>query len=155
MNYSYADGDQEFRWSHDGKWIALRSNEGLWPKSEVALVSASGSGNRINLTESGFYDGYAKWGFNGKALLWVTDRDGKQPLAVQGAREIDIYIMFFDQELYDRFKLSKEDYELLKEKEANEKKEKKDSKDSALAEAAKKIKTGDRCLKISIAVNCG
>jgi Periplasmic protease len=140
VNYSYADGDQEFRWSHDGKWIALRSNEGLWPKSEVALVSASGSGNRINLTESGFYDGYAKWGFNGKALLWVTDRDGKQPLAVQGAREIDIYIMFFDQELYDRFKLSKEDYELLKEKEANEKKEKKDSKDSALAEAAKKDK---------------
>lgn len=127
VNFSYADGDQDFRWSPDGKYIALRSNEGIWPLSEVALVKADGTGNRINLTESGFGDGNAKWGFNGKALLWTTDRDGKKPLALQGAREVDIYAMFFDQELYDRFKMNKDDYALLKEKEENEKKEKKDS----------------------------
>jgi Tol biopolymer transport system component/C-terminal processing protease CtpA/Prc len=127
VNYSYSDGDQDFKWSPDGKYIALRSNEGIWPMSEVALVKADGTGDRINLTESGFIDGDAKWGFNGKALLWTTDRDGKKPLALQGPREVDIYAMFFDQELYDRFKLSKDDYALLKEKEENEKKDKKDS----------------------------
>jgi hypothetical protein len=41
--------------------------------------------------------------------LWTTDRDGKKPLALQGAREVDIYAMFFDQELYDRFKMNKEE----------------------------------------------
>jgi Tol biopolymer transport system component/C-terminal processing protease CtpA/Prc len=127
VNFSYQDGDQDFRWSPDGKYISLESNEGLWPRSEVALIRADGSGNRINLTESGFYDGVAKWGFNGKALLWATDRDGKSSLALQGPSELDIYVMFFDQELYDRFKLNKDDYALLKEKEENEKKEKKDT----------------------------
>ena len=81
----------------------------------------------MNVTQSGFGDAGAKWAFNGKALLWLTDRDGKRPLAFQGARELDIYAMFFDQELYDRFKLSKDDYALLKEKEENDKKEKKDT----------------------------
>lgn len=127
VNFSYADGDQNYKWSPDGKWIAFNSAEGRWGTSEIALMKADGSGERKNVTESGFSDFGAKWGYNGKALLWLTDRDGKKPLAFQGAREVDIYAMFFDQELYDRFKLSKDDYALLKEKEENEKKEKKDS----------------------------
>ncbi len=87
-------------------------------------MKADGTGERKNVTESGFADGSAQWAINGKALLWLTDRDGKKPLAFQGAREVDIYAMFFDQELYDRFKLNKDDYALLKEKEENDKKEK-------------------------------
>ena len=74
-----------------------------------------------------FFDGGAKWTMGGKAVIWATDRDGKKPLAFQGAREVDVYAMFFDQELYDRFKLNKDDFSLLKEKEENEKKEKKDT----------------------------
>ncbi len=132
VNYSYADGDQYFRWSPDGKWIAFNSNEGRWGAAEVSLMKADGSGERLNVTQSGFSDATAKWAFGGKALLWLTDRDGKKPLAFQGAREVDVYAMFFDQELYDRFKLNKEDYALLKEKEDNDKKEKKDSTMQAL-----------------------
>jgi len=49
--------------------------------------------------------------------LWTTDRDGKKPLAFQGAREVDIYAMFFDQDAFDRFKLTKDEFSLLKEKE--------------------------------------
>lgn len=127
INFSYSDGDQAFNWSPDGKWIAFNSAEGRWGTAEVALMKADGSGERKNVTESGFADAGAKWGYNGKALLWLTDRDGKKPLAFQGAREVDIYAMFFDQELFDRFKLSKDDYALLKEKEDNDKKEKKDT----------------------------
>ena len=127
INFSYADGDQYYTWSPDGKWIAFNSAEGRWSSSEVALMKADGSGERLNLTQSGFFDGSAKWAFGGKALLWTTDRDGKKPLAFQGAREVDVYAMFFDQEAYDRFRLTKDEFALLKEKEDAEKGEKKDT----------------------------
>ncbi len=130
VNYSYADGDQYYTWSPDGKWIAFGSAEGKWPSSEVALMKADGSGERKNLTQSGFFDGGPKWAFGGKALLWMTDRDGKKPLAFQGAREVDIYAMFFDQEAYDKFKLNKDEFGLLKEKEEKDKEAAK--KDSSL-----------------------
>jgi tricorn protease len=123
VNFSYADGDQYYRWSPDGKWIAFNSAEGRWGSAEVALMKADGSGERINVTESGFQDGGAKWAFGGKALMWMTDRDGKKPLAFQGAREMDVYIMFFDQEAYDKFNLTKDEYALLKEREDREKAE--------------------------------
>jgi len=121
VNFSYADGDQNYNWSPDGKWIAFNSAEGRWGTSEVALMKADGSGERKNLTQSGFFDGNAKWAFGGKALLWQTDRDGKKPLAFQGAREVDVYAMFFDQDAYDRFKLTKDEFSLLKEKEEKDK----------------------------------
>jgi tricorn protease len=123
VNFSYADGDQYYKWSPDGKWLAFNSSEGRWGSSEVALMKSDGSGERINVTESGFADGGAKWAFGGKALLWTTDRDGKKPLAFQGAREVDVYIMFFDQEAYDKFNLTKDEFALLKEREDREKAE--------------------------------
>jgi Tol biopolymer transport system component len=121
INFSYSDGDQYFTWSPDGKWLAFNSAEGRWGADEVALMRADGSGERKNLTQSGFSDDRAQWAFGGKALLWATDRDGKKPLAYQGAREVDIYAMFFDQDAYDRFKLSKDEFGLLKEKEDKDK----------------------------------
>jgi tricorn protease len=121
VNFSYSDGDQYYTWSPDGKWIAFNSAEGRWGSSEVALMKADGSGERKNLTQSGFFDGAPKWAFGGKALLWTTDRDGKKPLAYQGAREVDVYAMFFDQEAYDRFTLTKDEFTLLKEKEDKDK----------------------------------
>ncbi|RYF81720.1 MAG: peptidase S41, partial [Chitinophagaceae bacterium] len=87
------------------------------------MMKADGSGERINLTNSGFSDDQPKWAFGGKALLWATDRDGKKPLAVQGASEVDIYAMFFDQEAYDKFKLTKDEFALAKEREDKEKEE--------------------------------
>jgi C-terminal processing protease CtpA/Prc/Tol biopolymer transport system component len=121
VNYSYADGDQSYSWSPDSKWLAFTSQEGHYINTEIDLMKADGSGERKNLTQSGFYDGGVNWALGGKALLWVTDRDGKKPLAMQGAREVDVYAMFFDQDTYDRYKLSKEDFALLKEKEDKDK----------------------------------
>lgn len=127
-NYSYIDGDQYFRWSPDSKWLAFNSAEGRWPSIDVAISNVDENGKRLNITNSGFFELQPKWVFGGKALLWVTDRDGKRPLAFQGEREVDIYATFFDQEAYDKFALSKEEFELEKEIEEKEKKEeKKDS----------------------------
>jgi C-terminal processing protease CtpA/Prc/Tol biopolymer transport system component len=121
VNFSYADGDQYFTWSPDGKWLAFNSSEGRWPSSEVALMKADGSGQRLNLTQSGFSDQAPKWAFGGKALLWTTDRNGKKSLANQGATEVDVYAMFFDQEAFDKFKLTKDEFSLLKEQEDKDK----------------------------------
>lgn len=137
VNFSYADGDQYYTWSPDGKWIAFNSAEGRWGSSEVALMKADGSGERKNLTQSGFNDGGAEWAFGGKALLWVTDRNGKQPLAQQGAREVDVYAMFFDQDAYDRYNLSKDEFGLLKEKEGKDKEAAKKDSSLKIADPAK------------------
>ena len=128
VNFSYSDGDQYFKWSPDGKWLSFNSAEGRWGAEEVALMKADGSGERKNLTQSGFSDENPKWAFGGKALLWATDRNGKKPLATQGAKEVDIYAMFFDQEAFDKFKLTKDEFALVKEKEDSEKGEKGETK---------------------------
>ena len=54
---------------------------------------------------------------NGKGFTWTNHREGRRSLAFQGNREVDIYALFFDQDAYDKYKLSKDEYALLKEKE--------------------------------------
>lgn len=124
MNFSYRDGDQEFAWSPDGKWIAVRSSKGRYNASEIMVFKADGTDKTgSDLTRSGFSDGSIHYALDGKAIVWANDKYGKKPLAFQGPRETDLFIMFFDQDSYDRFRLSKEDYALLKEKEEKNKKD--------------------------------
>lgn len=128
QNFSYSDGDQSFVWSPDGKWIAARSNKGRFSSSQILIFKADGSDNKgIDITQSGFGESVGGWAMDGKALLYATDRNGRKSLAYQGPRENDVYAVFFDQAAADRFRLSKEDFDLLKEREDKEKKDKKDS----------------------------
>ncbi len=121
VNYSYADGDQYFTWSPDSKWLLAQSNEGTFVRSDVDLVKADGSGKRVNLTQSGFDDYRPKWGMKGKMMAWVSNSEGMKNLA-RGSQG-DVYAMFFDQKAFDRFILSKDDYNLLKEEEKKQKEE--------------------------------
>lgn len=127
QNFSYSDGDQDFTWSPDSKWIIAKNALGYFGGSHMVLYDAAGSKEGVNLTNSGFSDGAGKFAMQGKAFIWANDKDGKKPLAFQGAKELDIYAMFFDKESYDRFRLSKEDYELIKEIEDKEKDKNKDT----------------------------
>ncbi len=115
INFSYADGDQYFSWSPDSRYLLLQSEEGGYGRSEIALVKADGTGQRINLTESGFDDGQPKWGLNGKMMYWQSDKLGMKNLS-RGS-QTDIYAMFFDQTAWDRFRLSKEDLDIRKQEE--------------------------------------
>ncbi len=137
QNFSYADGDQSFSWSPDGKWIAAQSSKGNYGSSEIVLYKTDGTDVGTDITTSGFGDFAQQWALNGKALLWATDKEGKRPLAYQGARELDIYAMFFDKETYDKYKLNKEDYALLKEKEDKDKSDTSKKTDTALARKIK------------------
>jgi hypothetical protein len=73
---------------------------------------------------------------DGKVMVWASAKEGRKSMAWQGSREVDIYAGFFDQDLYDRYKLNKDDFALLKEKEEKEKTEKdKADKEKAILKA--------------------
>ncbi len=110
VNFSYADGDQYFAWSPDGRSLLVQSNEGSVGSNEVVLIKADGTGQRINLTQSGFNDGNPQWGMKGRMMYWQSDKQGLKNLS-NGA-QADVYAMFFDQALWDRYNLSKEDLAL-------------------------------------------
>lgn len=130
-NYSYADGDQHYQWSPDGKWFLVNFYPHTLFVPDVALVDASGNGKMINLTESGYSDLNAKWSLKGNAMIWATDMQGYRSHGSWGS-ERDVYIQFFNKKAFDNFKLSKEERELKKalEKEEKKKKSKKDKKKS-------------------------
>ncbi|MEP7080606.1 MAG: S41 family peptidase, partial [Ginsengibacter sp.] len=122
-NYSYSDGDWNFDWSPDNKWLITDDQRGYFSQSNAALINADGTGNIIYPVNSGFGEGNSKWALNGKMLTWMSDREGRKSLATQGSREVDVYGVFFDQALYDRYKMNKDEYALLKDEEDKEKKD--------------------------------
>ena len=112
--YSYSDGDIDFEWSPDSRWLlASYIGKGGWNNQDIALVDASGNGNIHNLTNSGYSDGGAKWVLGGKAMLFSSDRAGYRSHGSWGA-ERDAYIMFFDLDAYEHFRMSKEERALWK-----------------------------------------
>ncbi len=115
--FSSRDTDQYFQWSPDSKWILFDySMPGIAP-GEVGLIQADGKGKVVNLTESGFSDRSPKWILGGKAMLWASNRDGLKSVAQAGGAQNDVYALFFNQEAWDRFRLSKEEAALVKEME--------------------------------------
>jgi len=113
--FSMSDNDQYYKWSPDSKWLLFDyAMPGVAP-GEVGLISADGKGKLTNLTESGFNDGSAKWVLDGKAMIWQSNRDGLKSVAQSGNAQKDVYALFFSQDAFDKFNLSKEDYALLKE----------------------------------------
>lgn len=134
QNFSYADGDQSYTWSPDSRYVAAEDSRGYYNGGGIVVFDVNDPGKGTDITLSGFGTGGMDWGLNGKALLWITSKNGKQPLAYQGAREMDIYATFFDKETYDEFMLSKDEYEL---RSSNKDTSKDKQKDSALV---KKIK---------------
>lgn len=145
--YSYQDGDQWYQWSPDGKWILSNCLFiGGWNNKDVALIDASGNGKMYNLTESGYDDSNAKWVLGGKAMIWQSDRAGYRSHGSWGAQG-DVYIMFFDLETYERFRMSKEDLALAEEAdklEADKKAKAEKEKAEKEAKKSKKAKKSDK-----------
>ena len=139
--YSYSDGDLWFEWSPDSRWlIASYIGNGGWHSPDVALVNASGNGEVHNLTNSGYSDTNAKWALDGKAIIYSSDRAGYRSHGSWGAEE-DVYIMFFDLDAYERFRMSKEEKALYDEAQKDTKKAEKDGgKDTKANAKGKKAK---------------
>ncbi len=132
VNYSYSDGDQNFAWSPDSRFLLTNwQADGGWNNEDIALVSIE-DGSITNLTRSGYSDGSFRWALGGKAMTWESDKNGYRSHGSWGA-EGDIYIMFFDGKAYTEFGRSKEQEEidkLLMGEKAVAKQEKQEKKDS-------------------------
>ncbi len=159
INYSYTDGDQWFDWSPDSKWLitGYMANGG-WNTPDIALVDAAGKKPIINLTQSGYTEGNGKFVLGGKAMIFMSDRAGYRSHGSWGS-EFDAYIMFFDQDEYEKFMMNKEERALLAEAEKAEKEEaakaaEKDSKKNKKGDKKKKDddkKAADEEIKLDLA----
>ena len=102
-NYSYSDGDQNFTWSPDSKWLLSKYiGIGGWNNVDVALINAE-TGEVTNLTESGYTDANPQWVMDGKAMLWSSDRAGYRSHGRWGSLD-DLYSLFFDIEAYAKYR---------------------------------------------------
>lgn len=109
--YSRRDRDQYFEWSPDGRLLLVKYSGAGNGNDEAGIISTSGKGTLINLTQSGYNDTHPKWVMNGKMMTWYTDRNG----------QYDVYALFFDEALWKDFNRDKVDTALLKEPDFAEK----------------------------------
>lgn len=119
-NYSYADGDQYYQWSPDGRWFLVEFLQPRQWTGQAGLVSTAG-GEITNLSGSGYGASRPRWMMDGQMALWFSSRDGKLNHSGRGG-EADAYGIFFTQDAYGRFTLNEEEYKLLKEREEEQKK---------------------------------
>lgn len=140
--YTRRNGGFNYSWSPDGKWFTLEVVDNMHdPYSDIAIVSANG-GKITNITRSGYFDESPRWVMDGNAILFLSERYGMRNHASWGSMS-DAMLVFLNQDAYDKYRLSEEDYELYKEVEKAQKKEasasnkdekksdKKDEKDNA------------------------
>lgn len=120
-------GGFDYAWSPDSKWFTLEFTGNKHdPYSDIGLVSAQGNNPVINLTNSGYSSGSPRFALNGNAILFTTERYGMRAHASWGSQN-DAMLVFLNQDAYDKYRLSKEDYELRKELENGVKKVEKKS----------------------------
>ena len=139
-NYSYNDGDQRFEWSPDSRFLLTGyQGGGRWNNADIALIDIH-SGQLTDLTESGYSDGTFRWALGGKAMTWMSDKNGFRSHGSWGAEE-DIYIMFFDGPAMTEFLQDREDEEIVKALSGKTEKqlEKQEKKDSLDKENPKKL----------------
>ena len=136
QHYSTNEYPFEYQWSPDGKWFALTLITNMRdPYSDVGIVSADGDMKIYNITNDGYIAGSPNWALDGNAIVFGSNRYGMRSHASWGSQN-DAFICFMNQDALDKFKLSKEEYEILKkgeekikDKEIKDKGEKKDKKD--------------------------
>lgn len=90
---SRKEQDQFFEWSPDGKWLLVKFNEQGAGNDEVGMISTSGEGKLINLTQSGYSDTDPHWAMDGKMITWFTDRNGLHSYANSSTRQQDVYAL--------------------------------------------------------------
>ena len=126
QHYETNERGMDYEWSPDGKWFAITLiTHRRDPYSDVGIVSASGDQKIYNITESAYFDNDPQWVLDGNAILYNSDRYGMRSHASWGSQR-DAFIAFLNQDAYDKFRLNKEEYALLKETEKGKKDDKKD-----------------------------
>lgn len=125
-------------WSPDSRWIAFDYTEPHHdPYGDIAIVNVE-TGKLTKITATGYFDENPHWALDGNAIIFNSERYGMRNHASWGS-QYDVMITFLNQDAYDKYRLSEEDYELLKEVEKAQKK-----KDAKKDEAKKSDKKDDK-----------
>ena len=128
QHYETGDYGFSYEWSPDGKWFVVTLITHMRdPYSDIGIVKADGSQKIYNITESAYIDGSPHWVLDGNAIIYRSNRYGMRSHASWGSQN-DAFIAFLNQDAYDRFRLNKEEYALLKETEKADKDKAKDDK---------------------------
>jgi tricorn protease len=144
QHYETDDYGFSYEWSPDGQWFALTLISHMRdPYSDIGIVKADGSKTIYNITESAYIDGSPHWAMEGNAIIYRSNRFGMRSHASWGSQN-DAFIAFLNQDAYDKFRLSKEEYALLKETEKGKKDEKKDEAKKEEKSDKKKGKKDDK-----------
>ncbi len=122
---SWGDGGHDASWSPDSKWLLVSFAEQGIGNSEIGILSADGKTKLTNITQNGFGDANPHWMMGGKMMLWFSDRDGLASKANSGNSQTDAYGLFFTQDAWDSYRLSKDEALLMKD--VKEKAEKADT----------------------------
>lgn len=127
-----------YEWSPDGKWFALEYvSNGHGPYTNIGIVSAEKGGEIYNITNSGYFNSSPRWVMDGNAILFESEMYGMRNHASWGSMG-DVMIAFLNREAYNRYKMNKEEAEILadaekaakkKDEESSSKKSDKKSKD--------------------------
>ncbi|MBK6370229.1 MAG: PD40 domain-containing protein [Flavobacteriales bacterium] len=141
-NYSYSDGDQWYEWSPDSKWFVVSFLHSEQWIEQVGLVKATGTEPIIDLSRSGYGSSAPHWAMDGKAIVYLSDRDGMKNHASWGGQG-DAYAIFLTKAAYDDLKMTKEEADLAKE-EKEKKEEEKDEKAGKKKEDKKKDEEKDK-----------
>jgi len=121
QHYDTDDYGFSYEWSPDGQWFVLTLVSHMRdPYSDIGIVKADGSQTIYNITESAYIDGNPHWAMDGNAIIYRSNRYGMRSHASWGSQN-DAFIAFLNQDAYDKFRLNKEEYALLKETEKNAK----------------------------------
>ena len=117
QHYETDDYGFSYQWSPDGQWFVLTLISHMRdPYSDIGIVKADGSKTIYNITESAYIDGSPQWVMDGNAIIYRSNRYGMRSHASWGSQN-DAFIAFLNQDAYDKFRLNKEEYALLKEQE--------------------------------------
>ena len=140
QHYETGDRGFSYEWSPDGQWFVLTLITNMRdPYSDIGIVKADGSQEIYNITESAYIDGDPHWVLDGNAIIYRSNRYGMRSHASWGSQS-DAFIAFLNQDAFDRFRLNKEEYALLKETEKGKKDDKKDDKKDEKKDEKKEAK---------------
>ncbi|MCM1483532.1 MAG: S41 family peptidase [Muribaculaceae bacterium] len=114
-------------WSPDSKMLLFENTQASHqPYGDIAVIEVE-SGKLHKITDTGYFDAMPHWALDGKAITFLSERYGMRNHASWGS-QYDVMLAFLTKDAYDRYRLSEEDYALLKEVEKSQKKKEQSAK---------------------------